>query len=56
MDKDTYYIKLQDFLDKIKSLKDEIKDSDDEEKIIYLKLAVDSYYEKMRILMDKNNK
>ena len=54
MDKNTYYIRLQELLDKIKSLKDEIRDSDDEEKIKYLKLAVDSYYEEMRILMDTN--
>lgn len=54
MDKNTYYIKLQELLDKIKTLKEDIKNSDDEEKIGYLKLAVDSLYEEMRQLMDKN--
>lgn len=54
MGKETYYIKLQELMDKVKRLKQEIEDSSDEEKIGYLKLAIDAVYEEIRILMEKN--
>lgn len=43
-------------MDKIKSLKNDIKDSNDEEKIKYLKMALKSTNEEMRSLMDTYHK
>ena len=56
MDKETYFLKLEDLMDKIKSLKNDIKDSNDEEKIKYLKMALKSTNEEMRSLMDTYHK
>jgi len=56
MDKKTYLIKLDDLLDKIKSLKSEINNSKDEEKIKYLKMALQSTNKEMQSLMDTNYK
>lgn len=39
-------------MQKIKSLKDEIENSDDKEKINYLKLALKSTHEDIRTLME----
>ena len=55
MDKKTYYIKLQELVDKVNTLKQEIENSSDEEKIGYLKLAVDVVYEEIKQLMENNN-
>jgi len=52
MDKETYYLKLQELVDKVKTLKTEITDSNDKEKIEYLKLALKSFYEDIRKLME----
>lgn len=41
---------------KIKSLKDEINNSNDEEKIKYLKMALKTINEEMRLLMDTYHK
>ena len=54
MGKETYYIKLQELIDKVKELKKELENSKDEEKSTYLKLAIDSIYEEIRQLMDNN--
>ena len=54
MDKETYYIKLQALLDKVKELKNELGNSKDEEKSNYLKLAIESKYEEIRQLMENN--
>jgi len=54
MDKKTYYIKLQELVDKIKQLKEDVNRSNDIEKITYLKLAIEATYEEMRQLMEKN--
>lgn len=54
MDKETYYIKLQELIDKVKELKNELGDSNDEEKSNYLKLAIESIYEDIRKLMENN--
>jgi len=43
-------------MNKIKSLKDEINSSDDDEKIKYLKLALQSVNQEMRSLMDNYHK
>lgn len=43
-------------MNKIKSLKNEISNSDDEEKIKYLKLALESINQEMRSLMDNYHK
>jgi hypothetical protein len=56
MDKETYYIKLQDLVDKVKGLKSEIDKSDDEEKTKYLKLAVEQIYVDIRELMETHKK
>jgi len=56
MDKETYYLKLEELMNKIKSLKDEINSSDDDEKIKYLKLALQSVNQEMRSLMDNYHK
>ena len=56
MDKEAYYIKLQELVDKVKYLKSLIEDSQDEEKISYLKLAIDSVYAEMKELMDNHKK
>jgi hypothetical protein len=55
MDKETYYLKLQELIDKVKYLKEQIILSDDEEKTEYLKLAVGLVYEKIRKLMEYHN-
>lgn len=39
-------------MNKVKSLKREVHDSDDDEKIKYLKLALQSVNEEIRILME----
>jgi len=52
MDKETYYIKLEEFIGKIKSLKEEINNSEDKEKTTYLKLALKAVHEDMRVLME----
>lgn len=54
MDKNTYYIKLQELVDKVKLLKEEVERSKDKEKIGYLKLAIEATYEEMRQLMENN--
>lgn len=54
MDKDTYYIVLQELIDRVKILKNQISDSNDKEQIIYLKLAIESIYAEIRELMDNN--
>jgi len=54
MDKETYYIKLQSLVDRVTSLKKEIEISNDNEKVIYLKLAVKKLYEEIRLLMENN--
>ena len=51
MDKETYYLRLESLMGKIKSLRDEINNSNDEEKIKYLKMALKSTNEEMRSLM-----
>jgi len=56
MDKETYYLRLEGLMGKIKSLKDEINNSNDEEKIKYLKMALKSINEEMRLLMDTYHK
>jgi hypothetical protein len=56
MDKKTYLIKLDDLSDKIKSLKSEINNSKDEEKIKYLTMALKSTNKEMQSLMDTNYK
>jgi len=56
MDKETYYVELEKMLGRIKDLKKEINESDDKEKIKYLKLAINSINEEMRTLMDNYNK
>ena len=56
MDKETYYLKLQELVNKVKSLKTEITDSDDKEKTEYLKLAIKSFYEDIRKLMENYHK
>ena len=56
MDKETYYIKLQGLVDKVKGLKLEIDKSNDEEKTGYLRLAIEQLYVEMRDLMEKQNK
>jgi len=56
MDKETYFLKLEDLMDKIKSLKNDIKDSNDEEKIKYLKMALKSANEEMRSIMETYHK
>jgi hypothetical protein len=54
MDKKTYYLKLQELVDKVRDLKKEVEDSNDKEKIGYLKLAIESVYEEIRQLMENN--
>lgn len=54
MDKATYYIKIQELVDKVKKIKSEIEDSKDNEKIGYLKLAIEITYEEIRQLMERN--
>ena len=54
MDKETYYIKLQEAIDKVKLLKKDIRESNDKEKIQYLGLAIEAIYEEIRILMETN--
>ena len=39
-------------MDKVKILKSEIENSDDDEKTEYLKLALKSVYENIRLLME----
>ena len=56
MDKETYYLRLESLVGKIKSLKDEINNSEDEEKIKYLKMALKSVNEEMRSLMETYHK
>lgn len=56
MEKETYYLKLQELLDRIKNLKTEILNSKDEEKIKYLKLAVESVNIEMREFMELYHK
>lgn len=55
MDKETYYLKLQELIDKAKELKEQIELSDDDEKTEYLKLAVALVYDKIRRLMEYHN-
>ncbi len=52
MDKETYYLKLEDLIGKIKSLKNEIQQSKDVEKLGYLKLALQSVHGEIKKLMD----
>lgn len=54
MDKETYYIRLQMLVDRVKELKKELENSNDEEKSNYLKLAIESKYEEIRQLMENN--
>lgn len=54
MDKETYYIKLQMLIDKVKELKKELEYSNDQEKSNYLKLAIESKYKEIRQLMEDN--
>ena len=54
MDKETYYIRLQMLIDKVKELKKELEISKDEEKNGYLKLAIEAKYEEIRQLMENN--
>ena len=56
MDKETYYLRLESLMGKIKSLRDEINSSDDEEKIKYLKMALKSTNEEIRSLMETYHK
>lgn len=56
MDKETYVLKLEELMNKIKSLKDEINNSNDNEKIKYLKMALKSVNEEMRSLMETYHK
>jgi len=56
MDKETYYIKIQELVDKVKYLKSIIEESNDVEKIGYLKLAIDGVYTEMRELMESHKK
>jgi hypothetical protein len=43
-------------MDKIKNLTVEVQNSDDDEKIKYLKLALKSVHEEIRLLMDSYHK
>lgn len=52
MDKETYHLRLESLVEKIKSLKDEINNSEDEEKINYLKMALEMVNDEMRLLME----
>lgn len=52
MDKEEYYLKLESLMDKIKSLKRQINDSEDDEKIKYLKMALQMVNQEMRLLME----
>ncbi len=56
MDKEIYYIKLQNLVDKVKGLKAEMDKPNDEEKTGYLKLAVEQIYADMRELMETHKK
>ena len=56
MDKETYYLRLESLMGKIKSLRDKINNSNDEEKIKYLKMALKSTNEEMRSLMETYHK
>jgi hypothetical protein len=56
MDKETYHLKLENLMDKIKNLTVEVQNSDDDEKIKYLKLALKSVHEEIRLLMDSYHK
>lgn len=56
MDKEAYYIRLQELVDKVKYLKSLTEESNDDEKISYLKLAIDSVYAEMRELMETHKK
>ena len=56
MDKETYYIKLQSLVDKVKNLKSEIEKSNDDEKIGYLRLAIEQIYVDIRDLMETHKK
>jgi hypothetical protein len=52
MDKETYHLKLEDLIVKVKLLKNEIQQSNDIEKIGYLKLALQSVHEEIKKLMN----
>lgn len=52
MDKETYYLKLEDLIVRVKLLKNEIQQSNDIEKIGYLKLALQSVHGEIKKLMD----
>jgi hypothetical protein len=54
MDKKTYYLKLQELVDRVRDIKNEIEKSNDKEKISYLKLAIESLYGEIRELMENN--
>jgi hypothetical protein len=48
-------MKLQELVDRVKILKDDLLNSYDEEKIKYLKLAINSIYQDIRNLMESYN-
>lgn len=54
MDKKTYYLKLQELVDKVRDLKKEVENSNDNEKIGYLRLAIEGIYVEIRQLMENN--
>lgn len=53
--KTEYYIELQRLTDKVKDLKGQITNSEDDESIYYLRKAVDKYLEDMRLLIKENS-
>jgi len=51
MDKETYHIEIERLIKKVKFLKNESKDTSDEEKKSYLDLAIKSIYREIQKLM-----